>query len=238
MSRKLAYLIVMCATAGATLSFTGGTCRAQWVEISTDGTVYVRAPFVRVYVDPYGGTSVRAPFTAVDVPGRGYPYAQPPEVIEHRLLQPPLPSAQEPAVMDDEALWQFLSSTANRLHERLGRFNTGASWQKYLRLTDEVLMGSSLNPHERRVALTELLSRFHYVATEPRYERIANLPAFIAMRAALTEVVSRLEASPAGGEPHDEELPMPVHERSNRSRSFLKPASGPEYSDPESRNKP
>src|SRR5688572_6673342 len=113
MSRKFAFLIVMCAAAGATLSFTVSACRAQSVDISTDGGVYVRAPFVRVYVDPYGGTSVRAPFTAVDVPGRGYPYAMSPAANDRRVLQPSLASSPELAVMDDGALWQFLSSTEN-----------------------------------------------------------------------------------------------------------------------------
>jgi hypothetical protein len=225
MSRKLSYLIVMCAFVGATLSFTAGTCCAQWVEVSTDGGVYVRAPFVRVYVDPYGGTSVRAPFTAVDVPGRRYPHPQPPAVIEGRAMQPSLPRAQELATMDEEALWQFLSSTANRLHERLSRFDTGASWQRYLRLPEEVLTDSSLNLHERRDALTELLRRYRYVVTEPRYERIANLPAFTAMQAALTEVVSRLDASPADASVSDEELPMPAPERSSRGSSLLNPGS-------------
>jgi hypothetical protein len=238
MSRKLAYLIVMYAIVGAMLSYTAGTCRAQWVEVSTDGGVYVRAPFVRVYVDPYGGTSVRAPFTAVDVPSRGHPYAQPPAVIERRVLQPSVPKAQELTVMDDEALWRFLSSTANRLHERLGRFDTGASWQRYLRLPDEVLTDSSSNLHERRDALAKLLGRFRYVATEPRYERITNLPTFTAMQTALMEVVSRLDASTAGGDVSDEELPMPVPERSSRGTSFLNPASGQEYSGAKSRDNP
>jgi len=237
MSRELTYLIVMCALVGSTLSFTAGTCRAQWVEVSTDGGVYVRAPFVRVYVDPYGGTSVRAPFTAVDVPGRGHPYALPPTVIERRVMEPVLPMAQELAVMDDKALWRFLSSTANRLHERLGRFDTGTSWQRYLRLPEEVLTDSSSNLHERRDALTDLLGRFRYVASEPRYERIANLPTFTAMQDALTEAVSRLDAS-VGGDVSDEELPMPASERSSRGTSFLNPSSGPEYSRAKSRGKP
>ena len=220
MSRKLSYLIVMCALVGTTWSFTAGTCRAQWVEVSTDGGVYVRAPFVRVYVDPYGGTSVRAPFTAVDVPGRGYRHAEPPIAIERRAMQPSFANAQELAAMDDKALWQFLSSTAARLYERLGRFDTGDSWQRYLRLPEGVLTDSSSNSHERRDALKKLLGRFHYVATEPRYKRIANLPTFTAMQAALTEVVSRLDAPPGGAGVLDEELPVPEPDRSSRGTSL------------------
>ena len=221
MSRELTYLIVMCALVGSTLSFTASTCRAQWVEVSTDGGVYVRAPFVRVYVDPYGGTSVRTPFTAVDVPGRGYQSCAASGSYRATRYAAFFAQAQELTAMDDESLWRFLSSTANRLHERLGRFDTGASWQRYLRLPEEVLTDSSSNLHERRDALTDLLGRFRYVATEPRYERIANLPTFTAMQAALTEVVSRLDASPAGDDMSDEELPMPAPSDPASGASFL-----------------
>jgi hypothetical protein len=120
--------------------------------------------------------------------------------------------------MDDEALWQFLSSTANQLYERLGRFDTGASWQMYLRLPEEVRTNSPSNLNERRDALTKLLDRFHYIATEPKYERIADLPTFTAMQAALTEVVSRLDASLGGAGVSDEALPMPAPKRPIRDK--------------------
>ncbi len=227
MSRRLAFLPVLCALTGTTMSFTAPTCRAQWVDVSREGGVYVRAPFVRVHVDAYGGTSVRAPFTAVDVPGRRYPVAQSPLVIERRVVRPSLPRTQELAVMDDVALWQTLRLTADRLHERLGRFDTGASWQRYLRLPEEVLTESPAGSHERRDALTKLLERFRYVTTDRQYARIADLPAFAAMRAALTEVVSRPDSSPAAGDVPDEELPMPPPDRSSRGRLFLNPTSGP-----------
>jgi hypothetical protein len=210
MFRRFACLMALCAAAaGVTLSYTAAACRAQMVRISTDGGVYVRAPFVRVYVDSYGGTSVRAPFAAVDVPGRGHPNEHSPEVIEQRVWQRSVPTAEDLRVMDEEALWQHLSLTANRLHERLGRFDTGASWQRYLRLREEVLADSSLDSHDVR-AVTELLRRFRYVATEPRYEMIADLATFTEMQAALTEAVSRLDASRTSGEESDEELPTPL----------------------------
>jgi hypothetical protein len=140
--------------------------------------------------------------------------------------------------MDDASLWQFLRSVADRLHERLGRFDTGASWQRYLQLPDELLTDSSSGPRERRDAVTELLERFRYIATEPRYERIAGLSAFATTQAALAEVLSRLDAPAAAGAVPDEELPMPEPERSSRGGSFLNPASVPEYSDAKSRDRP
>ena len=228
MPRKLACLASLCILVGVVLSFTNTMCLAQWVDISREGGVYVRAPFVRVYVDPYGGTSVRAPFTAIDVPGRRFPDVQPPGVIERRVVQPSFPGVQELQAMGDETLRQSLRSTADRLYERLNRFDSGVSWQRYLRLPDEVLTDSLSDSDQRRNALTKLLGRFHYVATEPKYERIADLPAFIAMQAALTEMVSRLDASSAAGGLPDEELPTPDPNRSSRSRSFLKPAPRPD----------
>ena len=227
MPRKLTCLPLLCTLVGMILSFTNTRCLAQWVDISREGGVYVRAPFVRVYVDPYGGTSVRAPFTAIDVPGRRFPDVQPPGVIERRVVQPSFPRVQEFQAMGDETLRQFLRSTADRLYVRLSRFNTGASWQTYLQLPEEVLTDSSWVSHHRRDALKELLGRFQYIASEPKYERIADLPAFIAMQAALTETVSRLDASSAAGGLPDEELPTPDPNRSSRSRSFLKPTPRP-----------
>jgi hypothetical protein len=140
--------------------------------------------------------------------------------------------------MDDGALRQFLLSTADQLQVRLSRFNTGASWQRYLQLPKEALADSSSDSPDRRGGLTELLGRFRYIASEPQYERIADLPAFAAMRDALTELASRPDASPRTGNVPDEELPMPAPNRSSRSRPFLRPASGPEYSGPESRDQP
>jgi hypothetical protein len=140
--------------------------------------------------------------------------------------------------MDDEALRQFLHSTADQLRVRLSRFNTGASWQRYLQLPEGALADPSWDSPDRRDALTELLGRFRYITSEPQYERIADLPAFAAMRDALTELASRTDASPRTGNVPDEELPMPAPDRSSRRRSFLIPASGPEHSGTESRDQP
>jgi hypothetical protein len=152
---------------------------------------------------------VRAPFTHVDVPGRWYPYAQPPVVIEQHLVQQSLDRSQELAAMDDETLWQRLRSTADRLHKRLGDFRTGASWQTYLRLPEEVPSDFSLGSDVRRDALTKLLARFRYVATEPQYAKIAGLSTFADMQATLMELTSRLDASHSTGETPIEELPVP-----------------------------
>jgi hypothetical protein len=207
MTRRFAVLAVLAVLASTSLSFTVVTCRAQWVDVSSEGGVHVWTPFVRVHVDPNGGTSVRAPFTAVDVPGRAYPDAHAPIIIEQTPSS--LPSTQELAAMDDDAIWQLLRATADRLHERLARFDTGATWQRYLQLPEEALNDQFASPSERRDALTQLLDRFRYVTSERQYAKISDLSAFATMRAVLTEVVSRSNASAAAVNVSDEELPIP-----------------------------
>jgi hypothetical protein len=213
MSRRRNSPAVLLALIGTSLSSAAATCRAQRVDVSEDGGVHVWAPFVRVHVDPYGGTSVRAPFTAVEVPGRGYPH-----FAEQLAVEQPVLSAQELSVMDDETLMHYLRATADRLHWRLDRFNTGESWQKYFRLPEDVLVVSAPDSRELRDALVKLLDRIRYVAGEPRYAKISNLAAFAEMQAVLAEFVSRPKASAAAGKESDEELPLPQTDRSSRDR--------------------
>lgn len=226
MPRKVTVLAVLCILGGPVVSFTTSTCWAQRVRVSRGGGVHVRAPFVRVDVDPYGGVSVRAPFTAVDTRGRPYHPAPPPVVLERRIERPTLPTASELAALDDEALLRTLRSNADRLHEHLGRFDTGATWHRYLRLPEEVLADNSAGLTERREAAAKLLERFRHVTTERQYAMIAQLPAFAATEAALTELVSRLDQSPAASGTPSEELPMPQPDRPGNKRSLLDPDSG------------
>jgi len=206
MSRNVVLVAVLWCVGSMAVPLTR-TANGQIVSGSPGGGVHVRAPFVRVDVYPYGGVSVRAPFAAVDVPGRPYYYGRGPMVIERHVAEPSFPTAQELAVSDDASLQRSLRSIADRLQQRLGRFNTGSTWQRYLRLPDEILGDSSAV--ERREALTELAERFHDVAAEPKYAMIAELPAFAAMRAALIEATSRFGDSPEASGARAEELPDP-----------------------------
>lgn len=216
MSRNLR-VALLCVLAGLSVSLTAATCSAQRVRVG-DG-VHVRAPFVRVDVYPYGGVSVRAPFTAVDIPDRVY-YDEP------RFVEL-FPSDSELAAMDDAELGQALRSISARLHERLSRFDTGASWQRYLRLPETAFAYSS---SERREALVKTLDRFDHVASDPQYSMVARLPALVAMQAALTEALSRLDKSPTAGDSPSEDLPLPAPDRpvrEGRNRPFLQPSPRP-----------
>lgn len=197
------------------------------------GGVRVRAPFVRVDVDPYGGVSVRAPFTAVDVPPRGYyePVYGPPIYTESRAMEPQFPNAADLAAMSDEQIQQALPAIAQNLHDRLGRFDTGDTWQRYLRLGEEAT-DPSAPLDARTAAIATLLERFRKIAADPRYSMIARLPAFTAMEAALNEALSRPKDE-ATGPAKTEDLPLPPQPRqlppprrpadAERDNPFLKP---------------
>jgi hypothetical protein len=196
---------------------------AQWVDVSPGGGVHVRAPFVRVDVFPYGGgVSVRAPFAAVDVPGRPQYYGPPPIVVERQVAEPTFSTPQELADLDDATLRRILRTNAARLYERLGRFDTGATWQRYLRLRSDDFDGSLSD--ERREALSTLLERFRSVASDPQYAVIAELPNFAAMQSVLTEMVFRIDQSSAAIGAGTEELPAPSQPvQPTGKRPFMQP---------------
>ncbi|MCI0335733.1 MAG: hypothetical protein L0228_21205, partial [Planctomycetes bacterium] len=194
--------------------FSSALCMAQRVWVG-EGGVRVRAPFVRVDVYPYGGVSVRAPFAAVDVPPRGYYYEPgyaPPVIFERPVVEPSYPTAADFAAMDAEQLAQALRALSQSLHNRLSRFDTGDTWQRYLRLPDAAI-DLSAPPSERTTALVTLLDRFHKVAADPQYSMIVRLPAFTAMESALNEAVLRPETSPAATAAAVEDLPLPAPEQ-------------------------
>jgi hypothetical protein len=171
---------------------------------------------------------VRAPFTAVDVPPRGYYYYEPayppPVVVERRVVEPAFPSATEFAAMDAAQLEQALRSISQSLQNQLDRFNTGESWQRYLRIPES--LDASRPPNERSDAIAKLLDRFDKIAGDPQYSMIARLSAFQAMQAALTEALSRPQTDSTPEDGAVEDLPLPVPENPNRrerKEPFLRP---------------
>jgi len=226
MSRNLSFVGLICVVSGLS-SLSATPCAAQRVWVGGGG-VRVRAPFVRVDVGPYGGVSVRAPFAAVDVPPDGY-YGLgygPPVIVERRYTEPTYATAADFAVMDTDQLHLALRGISQSLHDRLSRFDTGETWQRYLRLP-EAAVDQSLPAGERTASLATLLDRFHRIAADPQYSMIARLPAFVAMEAALNEAVSRPETLPKpAAESAHEDLPLPAPEQpavEGRERSFLQP---------------
>lgn len=223
MSRNLSFVGLICAVSGLS-SLSATSCEAQRVWVGGGG-VRVRAPFVRVDVGPYGGVSVRAPFAAVDVPPDGYYEPGPPVIVERRYAEPTYATAADFAAMDEEQLNRALQGISQSLHDRLNRFDTGQTWQRYLRLPESAV-DASLPATERTAALATLLERFRKVTANPQYSMIARLPAFIAMEAALNEAVSRPQAPLTPPQSTQEDLPLPAPEqpaREGRERSFLQP---------------
>jgi hypothetical protein len=146
-----------------------------------------------------------------------------PVIIERRISEPSYPSASELAAIDDAELDRTLRSISQRLYDRLNRFNTGETWQRYLRLPDEVFADSS---PQRREALVKTLGRFDNVASDPQYSMIARLPVFAAMQATLVEALSRIDESQTSAGPPAEDLPLPAPERpvqNGRDGPFLQP---------------
>ena len=204
MSRKFTVLVA--------LGILGGTIGPLAANVSHSQGVHVRAPFVSVDVDPYGGVSVRAPFTAVDIPGRARLYGPDSIVYGPPAASPSFPTAQELAAMDDATLRQTLRSTAYWLHDRLADFDTGDTWQRYFRLPAEIFAESSAATNERNAAFARLLQRFNDIAADPKFGKISKLPAFTAMQAALTELLSR-HVVPSEDLPAPQQ-PPPATERS------------------------
>jgi len=218
---------------GALVMFFPVPAEAQIVRRFAGGGVQIRAPFVRVNVGPYGGTSVRAPLVAVDPGGvrvglrrRLAPMPQPlgPQQVAPAQAQipsgglpdgyVPFPTAEELAAMDDRALFTALSDLAYGLDVRLSRLNTGTGWQRYLRISDSVLVA----PEENLDQLVKTLGRFDSVSDNPEFAKIAGLPSFIATKAALRQVVARLD-EPRTAESAGDSSNGPVFPSSTESSS-------------------
>jgi hypothetical protein len=212
MTSKVMILAVRCSLGCGIAILAAGAGQAQWVQVSEGGGVHVRAPFVRVDVFEDGGVSVRAPFTSVDTPGRRSYRVERRAFMDPQIAAPEWSTAVDLAAMDDASLRRTLRLNAARLHQDLGRFNTRASWQRYLRLPEDWASDSSTElEHE---ALARTLGRFRFVAANPEYSMIASLPSFQAMQDALDEMVSRLNNS-AVPRSSAEELPLPPQHQSD-----------------------
>jgi len=232
MSQKLR-LVGLLFAFSAIYGLTSAPCSAQRVRVGGGG-VRVRAPFVRVDVGPYGGVSVRAPFAGIDVPPDDYygptygpTYGQP-RMMEQRAPAPArtYATAADFAAMDADQLNQALRGISQSLHERLRRFDTADTWQRYLRFPDAAT-DTTLPIGERTESLTKLLDRFHKVADDPQYSMIARLPEFVAMNAGINEALLRSDGSqiPTAGAAN-EDLPLPAPQQpapADRERSFLQP---------------
>ncbi len=207
----VACLAVVCAA---------DTADAQIVRRFAGGGVQVNAPLVRVNVSPYGATSVRAPFTAVDSPGRTYVgrrrrflaqprYAPPTRSAAPRKTKPiaqeaakvperanvdalPYPTTEQLAEMENAELVETLRQMMARLQYRLSLLETGKGWQEYLVLSREILGSPGSPPTTANIgAIHEILPRYRSVRSDPQFQKIAGLPSFGATLAAMEETTRR-----------------------------------------------
>ncbi len=219
-------LRTLIAFGGTFVLFLPNLANAQIVRRFAGGGIQVNAPFVRVNIGPGGATSVRAPFTAVDSPGRNFLerrrfLAQPRYVAPQRRVAPrtlntsaqsvrqpetvdvdalPYPTVGELTAMEDVKLVETLRQMMARLQYRLSRLKTGEGWQSYLVLSREIL-GSPGAPVEAAQfeEVQNILPKYASVQEDPEFVKISGLPSFFATFAALRETARRFAPTTSSG---------------------------------------
>jgi hypothetical protein len=226
--------LCLCLLAFATCLISADAAQAQVMRFYRGPGVVVRAPYVgaiRVGVGPIVPRVVGVPgpilprrrlavAPGVVGPGGLAPrYAPGATQIATDPYAAPLATPQQLAALDDGSLLNAVLAATAQLDADLGRFDTGAGWQKYLRLPEEALPPPTADGQVLLdfAAIEATLVRFDSVAANPKYGMIAEVPSFAATQAALGEVLQRYAAaaqavagpqlaSPAGAE----ELPLPT----------------------------
>jgi hypothetical protein len=175
--------------------------RGGGIGISVPGVGGVRVGVPGVYVRPYG-LSRRVIVGPYGVPPRyGVPYgAEYPAPLSSpdRSAALLLPTEGELRAMGDDELLTALVGLTTQLDADLNRFDTGDTWQRYLRLPDDALPPPAA---DGRVdlgvsSLRDTLVRFERTVARPEFVQISGLPSFAATQAALTEVVRRYGERP------------------------------------------
>ncbi len=175
--------------------------QAQIVEVESGR---VRAPFVRVYRAPDGGTRVRAPF--VDIltegsrsprPGRG-PQDLPPGQLDdgHAPITSNATDAS-PELDVTEADWLSLKSIVRaseaELESRLDHYRDADRWKARLHVGNlrQILTAESNQPpvgdtHDR---LQVILSAYDHASTNAAFRPLTRLSEFHAVHSALRELL-------------------------------------------------
>ena len=162
-------LLVICSVVGSFM--VGEESHAQMVRIY-GGRADVRAPFVRIYAAPAGGTVFQTPFGAVrSTEHRPAQFNQPAAAEE--LPPPPALDPQSSASNRDRQRSQ-LAASAQQLAVSLQRFANGAQWHRYLKLSQQTAPSSDAE----MPALNTALERLESVRSNPQYRELAGLPGF------------------------------------------------------------
>jgi len=177
--------------------------QAQLVQVAPG---YVRAPFVRVYSYPDGGSYVRAPFVNIYTPGY-YGYGE-----GHEFDTAPRDWSQ----LSVENLRRELASTARDLQAALARFAKGDSWQRYLHVSQLIEQGEPAREGEEaappltRSELESLIGRFDSVGRNAQYRAVAALPAFQITHDLLVAYLNQRQAPARDAEEAEEIAPPPA----------------------------
>jgi hypothetical protein len=218
MRRSHSFSLLAAATVSALITAT--SLVAQPVSVSLANGIHVRAPFASVDVFPGGGVRVRAPYTAVDIGGHSAYVVRRP-VVRSEVFTP-----DDFVRLSDFDLWSAVRESSERFVDRMNGFDTGATWQRYLRLPDELQIDSYSGDTAQRDAAAKLLQRFDVIAADARYQKISSLPEFAAMRSALAELVKRPAVT--GNANRTELLPAPRFEAAPAERMLLQSPVNPQ----------
>lgn len=174
------------ATLSLLLIWFSDICSAQLIVVRPD---YVKAPFVRVYSYPNGGSYVRAPFVAVHSPGR-----RPMAYYPQRELTP---TPENMGELDWESLRRTLRQSAVDLDAQLSRFPTGEVWRSHFstgRIPDLLVPAQESPPAvEEQAALAVILQTFDESSEASELRAVTSLYTFHILHAALREYVTPVE---------------------------------------------
>jgi hypothetical protein len=157
--------------------------QAQLVQVAPG---YVKAPFVRVYRYPDGGSYVRAPFVSVYSPGyrRGHG--------GHGL-----PTAADFQQLSWRSLSQAIGELSGQLDSDLGHFPSGKAWRAQLKTAEiAALVSKQLDappPEDVRRQLQEILKIHDDASSAAEFSEMANLPSFRILQLALAEYLTSPE---------------------------------------------
>jgi hypothetical protein len=161
----------------------GHDAQAQLVQVAPG---YVKAPFVRVYRTPDGGSYVRAPFVSVYSPGYH---------MGHWGYH--LPTSADFSQMDWRTLSQAVREWSARLDADLDRFPSGKTWKSQLKTAEiAALVPKDLDvppAADVRQQLQKILEIQSATSNSPEWSQVANLASFQVLQIALAEYVTPSE---------------------------------------------
>jgi hypothetical protein len=169
-------------------------CQAQLVQV---GPGYVKAPFVRVYSFPNGGSYVKAPFVEVFTPG--YYFAPDAAAMQAGTIPgntgptDTLPTASQLAEMDWASLAQSLREWSAQLNNDLDQLSTGGDWKTHLKTSDMATLltttGDAAPADDVRGQLQEILGRYRAARQSAEAQPVTSLTSFRLVESLLGEYV-------------------------------------------------